>query len=166
MAASRIPAVWLKVAAVFADALPDPAAQEVVVGEQPPGDDIRQRVYVAYGGDLGDLTMVRFTRTWSRAVGKRTQDEPFEVPCCVVCWSGDDDLTDADDNQIPDAFAELLDQTFALYDAVVAPLQADPGMGQGPPGPFRVEAWSGSVVPSPDRLMVRLPFTLQFFGRV
>lgn len=166
---SRMPAAWRKLAAVFTAALPDPTNQEVVVGAQRESSDLLQRVYVAYSGegsgtDAGDTTMARFGRAW-RGIGAKKQDESFDVPCCVVVRSGDDDDTvDADADGIPDTFDELIDQCFALFAAIDLPLRADPG--QSFPGPSTATLSSGLVVPDPGLLRIRLPFVVTFQVRI
>lgn len=162
-----MPAVWRRLASIWTAALPSPTEQAVVVGAiRGPADDVQQVVYVAYQGDESDPTMARFTRTWQGAgIGQGRQVEPFEVPCAVVVWHGDDpDPVDTDADGIPDAFDDLLDALFALFNACDAALRADPRLGQA--GPAKALLAAGSVVPDPGGLRVRLPFTVQFEGRI
>lgn len=114
-----------------------------------------RRVYIGYGGQPTDLTMVDFTRTW-RGLGAGRQTEALSVRCSVVCWSGDDHDT---------AAAERLAGTLDLFGLVELAIRANVHLGL-PDRPIVALLDRGQVVPDAGGQRVRLPFTVTITSRI
>lgn len=154
MSTSAVPAVLYTLRDLLTTAVAT-ADREVVLGARPEGSDVRQRLYVGWSGDLSDLTMARFTQAWA-GLGAKRKNEPVEVPCAAVAWTGDDEDTVLD---------ELLAVVFVLFGLAETALRADPGLGR--PGPFVASITSAQVVPDLTAGRVRLPFTISVtFSRI
>lgn len=151
MSTSSVPAVLFALRDLLTTAAAADANLEVVFGAKPERSDISRRIYVGWSSDA-DPTMVRFVQGWA-GLGARRKNEPFDVPCAVVVWSGDVDGVDLDA-----VFADMLTDLFVIFGVVENALRPDPGLGR--PGPFVAGITQGSVVPELDQGRLRLPFTV------
>lgn len=96
---------------------------EVFLGPIVSGDP-DDAFFVGYDGDpFGEMEAVVHTQNWG-ALGNRSRDEEFDVRCCILNRSGQDDA---------DGIAAAITRMYAMFDAIATAIHSNPSIGLGPP---------------------------------
>ena len=123
-----------------------------ITGDSPP-----VAVHVGYDGDPGgDMRATEgWTQEWA-GLGALRKDERFDVLCCVVAWTGDDDV------------AGMRAAAVGMASAVEDTLRSVLNIGLGLPQPTIAEYSQADLFQEqgPGGMQARIPFTISIRTRI